>query len=275
MFGMFGNRNALKTPMPGVISGYGGGTFNMDGTPATPVDMELPAIPPGPSLTQPMPQEQAPQQAPQPLSLASLLPPDEPSKFENMPTWKVALGGLFDSIVNQTGGKGTFIPAMLADQQRQTSSKDALAKWAQQLALKRMYPDPTALEQNVAAFQRFTPEQRTAYGAMQEAQQGPVTLTLPGNRIYSGPRSGLLEALGAQQPQQEQPTTHNTPAPTMGANGNPSYLTPDQYKAVEASMGVERTAAWAARNRIPIAKNVNGATYYQIGGKWYDNPEGL
>jgi hypothetical protein len=191
-----------------------------------------------------------------------------------------AIGVLGDALQGFGGGKGSYVPMLLAEKQQRREIELAeserqrnVADWIAKQRYSADHPEPTALERNVAAFQNFTPEQRAVYGQMQEAQQGPVTLTLPGNRIYSGPRSGLPSALGAQQPE-NQPTIQNTPAPTMGANGTPSYLTPEQYKAVEASMGPERTAAWAAQHRIPIAKSVNGKTYYQIGGDWYDNPEG-
>ncbi|MGL5736629.1 MAG: D-Ala-D-Ala carboxypeptidase family metallohydrolase [Beijerinckiaceae bacterium] len=55
------------------------------------------------------------------------------------------------------------------------------------------------------AWVQMTPEQRAAYQQMQEARSGPITVSLPGDRIYSGPRSGLADALrgggvGGMQP---------------------------------------------------------------------------
>ena len=123
-------------------------------------------------------------------------------------------------------------------------------------------PEPTAMERNVAAWQNMTPQQREAYQQMQEAQSGPVTLTLPGNRVYSGPRSGLAEAMGGTPSGVPTapvgkltpigPTTQNTPAPQTGANGFPSVLTPDQYQATVNAMGKQATDDWMRRHNIRI-----------------------
>lgn len=71
-----------------------------------------------------------------------------------------------------------------------------------------------------------------------------------------------------------QPSISNTPAPQMGANGNPVALDERQYQAVVNVRGKDATDAWMARHNIPLAKKVNGVTAYRINGKWYDNPEG-
>jgi hypothetical protein len=43
----------------------------------------------------------------------------------------------------------------------------------------------------------MTPEQRAAYQEMQKAREGDpvVTITLPNGQMYSGPRSGLAQAM--------------------------------------------------------------------------------
>jgi hypothetical protein len=55
--GLFGKKKQM--PMPGVISGYGGGTFDVDGTPATPpVTMDMIPTTAGGRYGDPMPQQQ-------------------------------------------------------------------------------------------------------------------------------------------------------------------------------------------------------------------------
>lgn len=192
-----------------------------------------------------------------------------------------AAGLLGDALQSFGGGKGTYAPVLMAQGQRRQELQDAAAQRQAQVQdwiFKQQYeaanPGPSPLSRDVAAFQNLTPEQRKAYGEMQDLKAGPTTVSLPNGFVYSGSRTGLGEALGGAGQPATQPTIQDTPAPTMGANGNPQFLTPEQYLAVEKSMGPEKTAAWAQRNRIPIAKSVNGVTAYQIGGKWYDNPEG-
>lgn len=57
-------------------------------------------------------------------------------------------------------------------------------------------PERTAMERNAEAWGNMTPAQRQAWREMQDAQAGSVTVTLPGDRVYSGPRSGLADVLG-------------------------------------------------------------------------------
>lgn len=159
----------------------------------------------------------------------------------------------------------------LAQQQRQQEMDD----WQHKQMWERANPEPSPILRDVAAYQALSPEQRTAYGELQDLRAGPTTVQLPNGFVYSGPRSGIGAALGGGQPQAEsQPTMQNTPAPALGGNGLPQFLTPDQYQATVQAMGREKTDAWLSKNNIPVGKSVGGKTYYQINGKWYDNPEG-
>lgn len=91
-----------------------------------------------------------------PIAQNNILPGDQPSvpqmpslpgsapgatqpQISDMPLWKVALGGLFDSIQNQTGGQGTFIPSLLQQQafarqqaQRQQQRSEDFEDWRKQ-----------------------------------------------------------------------------------------------------------------------------------------------
>lgn len=59
-----------------------------------------------------------------------------------MPVWKAALGGLFDSIAQQTGGQATFIPAMLQQRQQEQEQQNAIERWKTQYDYERAHPKP-------------------------------------------------------------------------------------------------------------------------------------
>lgn len=55
------------------------------------------------------------------------------------------------------------------------------------------------------------------------------------------------------------------------------FMTPDEYSLLQGPLGPQGKTAmdgWLQGSGIPIGKQVGGKTYYQINGKWYDNPEG-
>lgn len=184
-------------------------------------------------------------------------------------------GYIGDYLAQLGGGQPIFAPAMQRKQEMQqyeNQRQQQVADWLAKEDYKRRNPEPSPIARDLAAYQGFTPEQKAQYGELQDLKAGPVTVSLPNGFVYSGNRSGLADALGGgvQSAQPQAPV----PAPTMGANGNPQFLTPEQLAATEQSMGKAKTDAWRLRNRIPLAKTINGTTYYEIGGKIYDNPEG-
>lgn len=97
-----------------------------------------------------------------------------------------------------------------------------------------------------AWYQNASPEQRAQYD-----EYNPVTVAtgagpvrVPRNRPAVGTTVRMDQIGGA--------TTSNTPAPELGANGQPTTLTRQQYQAVVNSMGQQRTDEWARRNNIRI-----------------------
>lgn len=87
------------------------------------------------------------------------------------------------------------------------------------------------------------------------------------------------EMLPTQGSPELPPETATVPPPRLKADGNPVGLTPEQYRVTVQAMGKEETDAWMKRNGIPMIQpmqtaTVNGKTFYQINGKWFDNPEG-
>lgn len=89
---------------------------------------------------------------------------------------------------------------------------------------------------------------------------------------------GVLRALNGQPPvQQVQQSPVNAAPPE---NPNPSagvtVASPEQIAAVAQAFGGDqaKTQEYLSRNNIIVGKQVNGQTYYQINGQWFDNPEG-
>lgn len=94
------------------------------------------------------------------------------------------------------------------------------------------------------------------------------------------PVSGVGVFKGSQLLEPSLPAeTATVPPPKLKADGNPVGLTPEQYRVTVQAMGKEQTDTWMKRNGIPMIQpmqtaTVNGKTFYQINGKWFDNPEG-
>lgn len=135
--GLFGT---FKQPMmPGLISGYGGGTFNMDGTQATPV--MSPIIPTGDFGPRPAGIEEA----------AAYVPPvRKGGVFGSGIKWQQIAGALADGLFAANGNES--MPYTMIQQQRR-SQENLLKRQAlenqqelqRQIALydyKRQNPDP-------------------------------------------------------------------------------------------------------------------------------------
>lgn len=152
---MMGKKRGLfgAIPMPGVISGYGGGTWNMDGTQATPVDrggFEVP-MNGGPSLSEAAP--------PPKTGVGDLLAARSKPGFNDVGGWGEKLA-LIGSVLTGDGGNSPALqPFMLrrqmelqqqrAQQQRQAELED----YATKLRMKQQYdpspgPQPYRWESN-------------------------------------------------------------------------------------------------------------------------------
>jgi hypothetical protein len=142
---------------------------------------------------------------------------------------------VLSQIFSSLGGQQSPVFAMAMEQQAMRNRAqqeaeqagrqraDQRDEWLFREQWERDNPEPTSIERNVGAWQNMTPEQRAAYGQMQEAQQGPVTLTLPNGQLYSGPRSGLTAAMGAASTSLDNtPTVEDgfTYTPGPGGRGN-------------------------------------------------------
>jgi hypothetical protein len=80
-------------------------------------------------------------------------------------------------------------------------------------------------------------------------------------------------------PSELPPSAKDVPPPRLGPNGLPTSLTPDQYRVTAEALGKAKTDKWIKDNNIkivapPRTATINGKTFYQIDGAWFDNPEG-
>lgn len=115
----------------------------------------------------------------------------------------------------------------LADQERQNTLSNETALYDYKLAHPEA-PQPTAEMQNFAAYQAMDPSTRAMFD--QYHQGDPlVTVTLPGSRVYSGPRSGLAQALGG-----------------AGGNLDSTPTTEDGYQYTPGPGGRANQANWKA-----------------------------
>lgn len=170
------------------------------------------------------------------------LPAPAPPPQEGMSKAAMIMGLLGDAIAANSGGQ--MIVALNLLRQREQAARDAReeANWGRRLERERGEKqwewqnkprDPSPMVRDLQTWQSLTPEQRQAFGEMQDARSGPVNVTLPGDRFYSGPKSGLAAALGA--------------TPTAGGN-LPTVTDEASYQAV-APGGQYRDAAGNVRTK--------------------------
>jgi hypothetical protein len=145
---------------------------------------------------------------------------------------QIIAGIIGDALAGAAGRQPVF--GQMVAQQHQRDDEMAqwglqrrarLEDWQTQQDYQRAHPDPSPMERDVQAWAAMTPEQRVQYQDMQKAKEGDpiVTITLPNGQMYSGPRSGLAQAMmgGGQMPQK--PVGNLTPidgGPTASPSGS-------------------------------------------------------
>lgn len=256
--GLFGDEPVWNT-MPGPISGYGGGTFNMDGTQATSPDYQANNTPPQPQV-------------------------------EGQPEEKKGgfLGRFFGGDFTDRAAR-----AMAFMNDDYMGAAQISRQMRQQMMEKK---NQEALNQALAGM-NLTPEQKALFGSNPELagravmdqfkrqNEGPdygYTQDNAGNMWQYDKRTGqfadrpnfvdpneriyMQDGQMVRVPNQFQreptapvgkltpiaPTIQNTPPPKLGANGLPATLTRQQYEATVAELGKAKTDEWMHRNNIQI-----------------------
>lgn len=121
-------------------------------------------------------------------------------------------------------------------------------------------------------------------GEYQKAREPRIMSVEPGGYVARMNRDGtgaqyIMTPDGAPVPGTEAPPQQSDPAPPiiLSTAKQRGFITPEEVAALESQLGPngrEAMSGWFAQNRIPVGKRVGDRTYYQINGKWFDNPEG-
>jgi hypothetical protein len=160
-------------------------------------------------------------------------PRPEP-EYRSPSTLQTIAGSIGDALQQYAGGQATFLPQLARQRQMQQEEQayqrrrsDALADWRTKEMFKLANPDPVNNDTvNDYNFIATTIGKDAADQYLRNIGDPSVTVTLPGNRVYSGPRSGLAAALGggggAASEAPQKPVGKLTPitgGPTLGASG--------------------------------------------------------
>lgn len=180
----------------------------------------------------------------------------------------LALGAIGDGLAQHYGGQAMVAPMLMgriqqrdemkrAEAQYQRRRQDSLDDWKTQQDYKRQYPDLTNFQENLRAggIDPRSPEgMRMARDYVDRLGDPNVTTTLPGDRFYSGPQSGLAAALGGGQ-QTPQPMA----PPPQGAPSREEY-----GRFVDSLKPELRQKAWQAYDSgqlgsLPTGSPLSGA----------------
>ncbi|WP_285019572.1 hypothetical protein [Novosphingobium sp. fls2-241-R2A-195] len=257
--------------LPGVIGGYGGGTWNADGSVATMPSPESTSPPPARAgmfgrLGMSQPSTLSPNSMPgEAIPYGAAIPQQRQSWFDGGKfTWKdglaLTLGSLGDAMARAGGGQATFLPMLTANRQHQRALAEAAARrqsdrddWLWKQRWERENPKPVNNDtiNDYNWYKSLSDSDKAIYDQMHPIYKaGPDGLTYPVARSSLGGGAAPTAPVGKLT--LIAPTTQNTPAPQLGGNGLPAALTRDQYQAVVNQMGKAATDAWAARHGIKI-----------------------
>lgn len=140
--------------------------------------------------------------------------------------------------------------------------------------------DPTAFQKDFAFInETFGPEAATEFA--QFGRDNIVSIPIGNGQTYVGPAS---QAPGTSRWRQQAATPQaGTQQPPQGVEtilaraSEAKTISPEEANVIRSSLGRNGQAAfqnWMNENGIVISRTINGVTYYQINGTWYDNPEG-
>jgi hypothetical protein len=163
--------------------------------------------------------------------------PDTPgAPYAGPSTLQTIAGVIGDTLSNFGGGQGIFLPQLA--QQRQLARQSAMAQqqrgaefadFTRRHDYELAHPKPVTNDTiNDYNFRVQTLGKDAADDWLKSASDPVVTVTLPGNRVYSGPRSGLAAALGGGAAPPTRPEIGvELPDPRKGGAGSgPSTFQP-------------------------------------------------
>lgn len=164
---------------------------------------------------------------------AAMPQPAQPSFFGNGGVGRNIAGAIGDYLLQQAHMQPIYAPLQqqaraqtFAQQQYQQHRADAQTDWLAQQEWERANPKPIVNDTvNDYNFRAQTLGEDDAKLWLKRSGDPIVNVTLPGNRFYSGPASGLQAALGAgaaaPAPAPAPPGVTFTPLPAGGAGGSP------------------------------------------------------
>jgi hypothetical protein len=108
--------------------------------------------------------------------------------------------------------------------------------------------------------------------------ESPYNRVIPGQdgEFFEQPRIGIGRSGGGQRQQSPQMAPDDA-APILQRAAQSKVISPEDAERVRASLGPDAQGAyeqWLRTNGIAIGKTMGGQTFYQVNGRWYDNPEG-
>ena len=154
-------------------------------------------------------------------------PPPRPMEAAPAQHGKVNWGGVFsDFLAGLAGKEGPYMASLQAEKERAARSRERAQEqqgqqnwWYEQQRYEQAHPKPVNNDtSNDYAFiqDKLGPDAANNY--LRNLGDPMTTLNLPGNRIYSGPRSGLGAAMGGGSQSGPQPGAIEDGHQFMGGN---------------------------------------------------------
>jgi len=192
-------------------------------------------------------------------------------------TGRNLLGYLGDALAQLGGVRGNFAPAVAQQRQQQFMAQQAQQKrmadyqdWVAQQQYKAANPAPLAPTEfdralMASGIQPGTPQWTDAYKTKVQNTLDPWTNIVSGGESLSGRQSVVERAL----------TGGGDPASSGGMPDWWSTFTPEEQAVImRQGQGRMNRPSGSPLSGAANSKTVGGKQYWQINGKWYDNPEG-
>lgn len=159
---------------------------------------------------------------------------------------QAALGAFLDSIATQAGGQASFAPVM----QRRQDRADALADWREKFEFQQANKAPPAPH-------------------YWESNDGSLGVVGPDGKpqiLYKDP-TPKIDWIQAKDPATGQITLY----PMQQGGGGPDLGVPGANGAPTPPVGMPMGSPLSA---APNSRVIGDKQYWNIGGKWFDNPDG-